>query len=443
MTDSQKDMFQRVLPELEKSNLIGLIFQQVEKIQLLESTIDRLSNQNEEQQEEIARLQKELGKAQRAVHRQNAPFRKEKRAEKKSDVLKTGGRSKGHKGSYRQPSAPITEQIIVPLEHCPHCQSEDLSNIQPLEQIIEELDAIKLRIVDLQTQRGYCSRCDKTVHSRHPLQVSHAIGAAKVQLGPRATSMILKLHHRYGLTVHKVSRFFTQELSLPFSPGGICHLEHRMAQKLLPNYEKLWEQARQSEVLQGDETGWYVGQVGYYLFVLTNENVTIYDIQQSRAREKLSELLKGKFPGIFVSDCLNMYDEVSDKQQKCYAHHLKAVKAELKILPKSEYLLKVKALLKEAIETKKLLKKLKPPEYHRCCEQLEQRADELFPNRLNEKGWFEFHDPQNALKLEEAELRVAKRIAKQRPHLFTFLYHEKVPATNNLSERQLLSLIHI
>ena len=150
MTDSQKDMFQRVLPELEKSNLIGLIFQQVEKIQLLESTIDRLSNQNEEQQEEIARLQKELGKAQRAVHRQNAPFRKEKRAEKKSDVLKTGGRSKGHKGSYRQPSAPITEQIIVPLEHCPHCQSEDLSNIQPLEQIIEELDAIKLRIVDLQ-----------------------------------------------------------------------------------------------------------------------------------------------------------------------------------------------------------------------------------------------------------------------------------------------------
>ena len=32
---------------------------------------------------------------------------------------------------------------------------------------------------------------------------------------------------------------------------------------------------------------------------------------------------------------------------------------------------------------------------------------------------------------------MAKRIAKQRPHLFTFLYHEKVPATNNLSERQL------
>ena len=430
-------MFSRVLPSLEKSKLVSLIFHYLDKIQVMEQTVDRLSEQTKEQQEEITRLQLELGQAQRGVHRQAAPFRKEETSEVQDKVGKKIGRSKGHKGSYRQPSGVITESIIVPLDCCPHCQSKELSNLQSVEQIIEELDSIKLRIVALQTQSGYCQRCDKTVRSRHPLQVSHAIGAAKVQIGPRATSMMLKLHHRYGLTVHKVSEFFTKELKLPFSAGGVCHLEHRMAQKLIPNYDQLWEQALASEVLQGDETGWYVGQVGYYLFVITNDDVTIYDIQQSRAREKLSELLKGKFPGIFVSDCLNMYDEVSERQQKCYSHHLKAVKEGLKILPKSEYLLKVKALLKKAIEVKKMLKSLEPPEYQQLCEQLEQQADELFPNRLNKNGWFEYHDPDAELELEPAELSVAKRIAKQRPHLFTFLYHEKVPATNNLSERQL------
>ena len=434
MTDSQRDIFQKILSGLEKSELVKLIFHQVDYSTELESTNDRLSEQNIEQQEELARLQQELAKAQRALHRQNAPFRREESEKKESP--KPSGRKKGHPGSYRRPSGAVTEQLNVPLCGCPHCLGE-LKNIQPIKQIIEELPEPKVRIVELTTYQGYCPHCDKTIHSRHPLQVSQAIGAAGVQLGPRATAKVLKLHHHYGLTTRKISRFLEEEHLLPFTPGAVCHMEHRLAKKMLADYEQLLEQARQSEVLQGDETGWYVGRTGYYLFVLTNDQITLYDIFQSRTRDQLAKILGGKFEGIFVSDCLNMYDEVSERQHKCYAHHLLAVKNGLKILPNSEYLLKVKTLLQQAIKTKKLLKELKPPEYQQLCEHLEKQADELFPNRLNENGWFEFFDPQGSLNLEHAEQMVANRIARKRPHLFTFLYHENVPATNNLSERQL------
>lgn len=434
MFDNQINVLQRVLPKLDKDSLVQIALQQSQKIAELRASVERLSEQNMEQQAELGRLQKELAQAQRVPHRSTAPFRREEG--EKEQHKGSPGRKKGHKGHYRQPSAQVNEEVEVPLDCCPHCSST-LEQLRSVEQIIEEIPRIELRVVRLRTYRGFCSQCEEEVYSTHPLQVSHASGAAKVQLGPRATGLVARLHHEYGLTLRKTSRLLKKEFQLPISPGGICSLEHRLGDKLQSDYEDLLEQARQADVLQGDETGWYVGETGHYLFVLTNEEQTLYDIRSSRARSEIEELLGADFDGIFVSDCLNMYDQVGQQQQKCYAHHLKAVKESLNILPKSRYLLQVKALLKDAIQTKKRLPTLEPPDYLQLCKQLEHRADELFPCHQHEKGYYEFHPGKRACNLKPAELQVAKRIARQRPHLFTFLYHEHVPATNNLSERQL------
>jgi len=435
MSSNQIDILKSVLPELEKSSLVQIALQQADKIASLQAQVNRLSAKQTQQQKELSRLQEELAAAQRAPHRSTAPFRREE-AEKKQ-TKGSPGRKKGHRGHYRQPSAAVNETIEVPLDCCPECSSSALKQVRSVEQIIEEIPRIELRVVRLTTYKAYCEECEQEVHSTHPLQVSHAQGAAKVQLGPRAVALVAKLHHEYGLTVRKTSRLLKAEFQLPISPGGICHLEHRLGHKLQADYEKLLEQARQADQLQGDETGWYVGQAGYYLFVLTNQNQTIYDIRPSRSREDIQELLGSNFEGIFVSDCLNMYDKVSQQQQKCYAHHLKAVRQSLNILPNSTYLLDVKALLQNAIQAKKQQPTLKPPDYQQLCDQLQQRADKLFPCRQNKNGYYEFVPEKMKRKLKPAELQVAKRIARQRPHLFTFLYHENVPATNNRSERQL------
>ena len=64
------------------------------------------------------------------------------------------------------------------------------------------------------------------------------------------------------------------------------------------------------------------------------------------------------YQGVLVSGCLVVYENVSPKQQKCYAHHLKAIGEALQVEPQSEYLKDWQALLLSAIEQHKQAHKL-------------------------------------------------------------------------------------
>jgi nucleoside 2-deoxyribosyltransferase len=77
-------------------------------------------------------------------------------------------------------------------------------------------------------------------------------------------------------------------------------------------------------VLHADETSWWVARSGFSLWVLTNGAGTCYRVVASRSRAQ-AEALLGDYQGVLVSDCLNIYDDLTPHQHKCYAHHLKAI----------------------------------------------------------------------------------------------------------------------
>ncbi len=87
----------------------------------------------------------------------------------------------------------------------------------------------------------------------------------------------------------------------------------------------------------------------------------------------------------------------------------------------SDYLAEVRALLQGAMALKEVQADLPADERTQRRAALEANADQLLA-RPRSQG------------LEE---RVRQRLSKQRDHLFTFLDHEPVQATNNLAERQL------
>ena len=173
-------------------------------------------------------------------------------------------------------------------------------------------------------------------------------------------------------------------------------------------------------MLHSDETSWWVGGPKWWLWVLTNKDGTVYEIHKGRGRSIIEKFLED-FKGVLVSDCLNIYDRVTALQQKCYAHHLKAISAAIdqKGVLEQGYLIEVKTMLKTAL----LLKKLNLPQaqFKDCKAALEQTADRLLQSSRT--------DP--------VEEKVRNRLFKQRSHLFTFLDFECVDATNNLAERQL------
>jgi transposase len=417
VTKKQRHILKKALAGLEKTKLIDLLLNQAERLEKLER--------------EVERLRGELTTALRANKRQAAPFGKAKKEIKP----RRSGRKSGHKGSYRRPSAEPNEEEESPLDCCPRCGGP-VQQIEPVDQIIEEIPPIEPRVVRLRTYRGQCPCCGP-VQSSHPLQVGHATGSAKVHLGPGAISYVLKLRHRYGLSTRKSCELLEDCFGLPLSPGAVCQLEQRMAKKLLPDYEQLLQQARQAALIHSDETSWYVGQPGWWLWVLANDDLTLYEVSDRRDKATLKQLLGPSFDGILVSDCLSIYEHFCPRQQKCYAHHLKAISAALAACPQSDFLKQLRNLLQKAISYEACRDQFKPPDFKRLCSHLEKRTNQLLPVTEDEKGRFQFDEKNCLFSLQETELKVARRIATRRQHLFTFLYHEQVPATNNLAERQL------
>ena len=139
----------------------------------------------------------------------------------------------------------------------------------------------KLRVIGLTTFWGRCACCGE-VRSTHPLQVSTAVGAAGVHLGPNALSMTAQLQHRWHLSKRRSCDLLKDLFGLFLTPGGLVEATHRLATKLAPEHKALQEEVRHCEVLYSDETSWYVGAPGHTLWDFTNPQLTLYCIVAHR-----------------------------------------------------------------------------------------------------------------------------------------------------------------
>lgn len=385
----------------------GVIEEQRQKIQELEGQIKDLNDRNNGLNARLEQLEK-------AAARQAAPFRIPEK-KRKLDPKKPG-RPKDHPGSCRPIPKTVDREIVVSLHQCPQC-GQAVQEARAITQYIEEIPEVRPQVIKLVTHEAHCPHCQKDVRSTHPLQVSLAEGAAGVQLGPNALGTAIELNKKHGLTMRRTCAVLSQLFHLKLSPGGLSQAMARLAGKLEGAYDNLLARLRDGPLTHSDETSWWVGGPKYWLWVFADKTSTVYRVAPGRGRNIVVEALGENYGGTLVSDCLSVYDDVNPSQQKCYSHHLKAISQAMEEAP-SDYLAQLKALLKAAMALKGA--GLSAPEWRERRAALDQQAQDLLS--LPRPG------------LEE---KVRKRLWKQRDHLFTFLDHPEVDATNNLAERQL------
>jgi len=394
----------------QPDRLIEIILRQAGVIEELRTEIQSLKDQIKDLQDRNDGLSAKVAALETKSARQAAPFRIPE--QQRQLHPQKPGRKVGHAGSCRPVPATVDEQIEVPLNACPRC-GQPVEKVRPVVQYLEELPVVRPRVIRLTTYEGHCPACRQTVRSTHPLQVSLARGAAGVQLGPRVLGLAAALNKQYGLTVRKSCAVLKSIFGLKLSPGGLAQGLKRMAGKLEPTYEKLVVRLRDGPYVHSDETSWWVGGPGYWLWVFADKSTTVYRVAQGRGRQVLAEALGEAFDGVLVSDCLAIYDDFNPLQQKCYSHHLKAISHAQEDSP-SVWLEDLRWLLQAAMELKQ-----KPKEGQRAA--LEQKLEKLLVHPR----------PTNV------EEKVRRRLEKQKDHLFTFLDYPEVDATNNLAERQL------
>jgi len=196
-----------------------------------------------------------------------------------------------------------------------------------------------------------------------------------------------------------------------------------MAQRLEPRHHQIEQAVRTADHIHADETSWWVGGPGWWLWVFANQDHTLYRVRPGRGRDVVHETLGADFPGVLVSDCLNVYDDATPVQHKCYAHHLKAISQAIERCPQAGagLLRQIEGLLRLAMTLKSLWPELSDQEKQAARASLTGQAAVLL----------------RAPPAHPEQAAIQKRLIKQEDHLFTFLDHAPVGATNNLAERQL------
>ena len=387
-------------------------------IQQLQAENAALRAEAESLRKMVAQLTARIAQLQREAHRQAAPFRRKDKDKKPPDQHQRPGRPTGHAPAFRPPPPQVDDDVEMRLVQCPQCGGP-IPAVRRCEQYIEDLPVVRPHVTRLTTYVGTCPCCGE-VRSTHPLQVSTACGAAGTHLGARTLALAAWLNKRMGLTTRAVCTLLRQLFGLKLTPGGLTQALDRVALKVQPAFEQLLTELRRQPAVWADETSWWVGGAGWWLWTFTSPDLTVYHVDPHRSRDVVLDLLGDDFRGVLTSDCLASYENLPYKMHKCYAHHLKAIAQAYEEAP-SDYLLQLRALLKAAMFLQAHRGGLSPPEWARKRQRLEDLADELL-----------LRTP-----LPSGAAKVAARIRKRRRWLFTFLDDPLLEATDNRAERAL------
>ena len=212
---------------------------------------------------------------------------------------------------------------------------------------------------------------------------------------------------------------------LSLSPGGLAQLLQRASVRLDDWYCEIVQKIRSSRAVFADETSWYVGQPGWWLWVFTTPEATIYRIEAGRGADVVQETLTEEFAGMLVSDCLASYNPIECRKHKCIAHHLRALSEHQETLKtrglESEYLSLWKLQLKDVIATYNRRPTMAAEDYAVKVLQLKRGVENLL----------ERSPP------EPEEVRFRDRLRRQRDHLLGCLSEPAAEPTNNRAERDL------
>ena len=137
---------------------------------------------------------------------------------------KRPGRKRGHPGAFRHKPDHLDEAIEVGLCSCPHCGGTQFKDQNAIEQLIEDIPPVRPHVTRLTVYQGTCVGCGQSVRSKHPLQMSLAIGAAGVHLGPRALAVAADLNKAKGLSMRKTCAVLRDCFGLQLSSGGLLRL---------------------------------------------------------------------------------------------------------------------------------------------------------------------------------------------------------------------------
>jgi len=398
---------------------------------MAQPTYDELLRENERLRDrigdletQVARLTHLLEQATRASKRQAAPFSK---GEPKHDPKPPGRKPGPDYGTPAFRSAPPPRKIDEVHEaalpaRCPACGGSVLETRVASQYQVEIPRRPIYRKFNVHV--GACTCCGRRVQGRHALQTSDALGAAASQLGPDLTAAIVQLNKDAGLSHGKIARLLQSMFGIELSRGGSVQAMLRAARRCRPLYQAILRALPRQMWIVPDETGWRVGGWLAWLHVFVARRITGYVIDRLRGAEVAERVLGIDYAGGLIHDGWGPYDRLwRAVHQQCIAHLLRRCVEMIAAATRGavRFPRQVKELLQAALDLRD----------RHAAGQVSQHGLTVARGRLQTRC----HRLLQWTRVDAANERLAKHLAKHYDQLFTFLRHPGLDATNWRAEQ--------
>lgn len=238
--------------------------------------------------------------------------------------------------------------------------------------------------------------------------------------GANIHAFLLYLHHSHHVSFERLGRMMGELFGLKISEGAISNAFQRLADPLEQAREAIRATLREASVIASDETTTRVNGVSHWQWVFVSDKAVLHEIAPRRAKAVAEGVLGDHRPQVWISDRYAGQQDMAGAHQVCLAHVLRDVQyaidcGDTVVAPKIRDLLRWSIRIGRRRDT---LRDTTLTQYHAKAE---RKLDALL-------GIPAAHPDGRVLQAQ---------IKAWRTKFFVFMTDRRVPATNNVSEREI------
>jgi hypothetical protein len=251
------------------------------------------------------------------------------------------------------------------------------------------------------------------------------------RFGWSVAAWVATLRTYLRLPVRQVQWLLDRAFGLRVSTGAVSGLLDEVARAGRGAYDALLAEARASPVVHIDETGWREDGRNGYVWTVSTPTIRLFAYTRSRAGAVAQRLLGDDGTAAVVSDFYGGYDCLRRRQQRCWAHLLRDLRALVEDHPEDRKLARwAKAVGKLYARAVTWAEQATAADVRPICR---ERVADRFAAKL-----VAICRAQSA---SSPQATLCQRIERYRTDLFTFVADPAVPPTNNAAERALRPLV--
>ena len=256
----------------------------------------------------------------------------------------------------------------------------------------------------------------------HPGAGSRRDGAGHaVRAGdPGIRGLLLYLHHSHHVGFERLARMARDLFGLTISEGAIANALRRMEPGLDQARAAIKEKLQAARIIASDETTTRIDGKLHWHWVFLSDQAVLHEISSSRGRAVAETVLSGHRPEVWISDRYAGQQELAAVHQVCLAHVLRDVQYAIDC-GDTLFAPKVCDLLRWAIRVGKRRPSLKDSTLAQYAAKAERRLDALL----------------GVPAAHPAGADLQRQVKAWRTRFFVVLADRDVPATTNISEREI------